>query len=186
MNKFALFTDVSLNPQHKSGIGGYLLLPHSFLEIEPHMLEQADLSARIKFKRFTETSSTKLEVQTVLWGVESSREELAASPSAKLMIYTDSQCVAGLLSRRTGLTRNNFVAKGSGRQLSNALLYRQFYEIYDQVGFQVTKMAGHSRAAFHDTIHRIFSYVDRDVRQALAAWVDLQQSAADDNGVESC
>ena len=39
MNSFALFTDVSLNPQRKLGVGGYLLVPVSFLENEPHDIE---------------------------------------------------------------------------------------------------------------------------------------------------
>ena len=36
MNSFALFTDVSVNPQRKLGVGGYLFVPMPFLEIEPH------------------------------------------------------------------------------------------------------------------------------------------------------
>ena len=60
MNSFALFTDVSMNPQRKIGVGGYLLVPLPFLEIEPHNIERDAVSARLKIKRFAETSSTKL------------------------------------------------------------------------------------------------------------------------------
>ena len=173
MNSFALFTDVSVNPQRKLGVGGYLLVPVQFLENEPHDIERSEVSARLKIKRFAETSSTKLEVQTVLWALEDSREELAGSAPGSLRIYTDSQCVAGLMGRRAGLTNSEFLAKRSGRPLTNATLYREFYAAYDQLGFQLIKVPGHSRADSHDTVQRIFSYVDREVRKALALWLDL-------------
>ncbi len=173
MNSFALFTDVSLNPQQRSGIGGYLLLPLSFLENAPHAIDQGELAARLKLKMFTETTSTKLEVQTVLWAVENSREELKGSAFGELMIFTDSQCVVGLLDRRAGLIAANFVAKRSGRPLANAPLYRAFYEAHDRFGFQLRKVAGHASTNSHDTVQRIFSCVDREVRKALTRWPDL-------------
>lgn len=172
MNSFALFTDVSLNPQRRIGVGGYLLVPVPFLEIKPHDIEQGEVSARLKIKRFAETSSTRLEVQTVLWAVENSREELTGSALGSLRIYTDSQCVAGLLGRRAGLINSDFLARRSGRPLTNAHLYRAFYAAFDQLGFQLIKVSGHSRACSDDTVQRIFSYVDREVRKALTLWLD--------------
>ena len=177
MSSFALFTDVSLNPQLKSGVGGYLLVPVSFLEIEPHKVEQAEVSTLLKTKHFTDTSSTKLEVQTVLWAIENSLEELTHSARGNLQVYTDSQCVAGLLSRRARLTDNDFVAKRSGKPLINARLYREFYDAYDKLGFQLIKVSGHSRASSHDTVHRIFSYVDREARKALTSWIDSTEKS---------
>ncbi len=167
MNNLALFTDVSLNPQLRLGVGGYLLVHVSYLENEPDSIEQGDVSKRLKFKSFAETSSTALEVQTVLWALENTREEIAGSVIGTLYIYTDSKCVAGLLSRRANLEKGNFIAKRSGRPLANASLYRKFYAAFDQLGFQLIKVSGHSRFRSHDTIHRIFSYVDREVRNAL-------------------
>ncbi|MGD0585820.1 MAG: RNase H family protein [Oryzomonas sp.] len=167
MNGFALFTDVSLNPQRKLGVGGFLLIPMSFLEAEPHNIMLDEVSARLEIKRFAETSSTTLEVQTVLWALEHSREKLTGQACGDLRIYTDSQCVAGLLGRRSGLERNNFIAKRSGRSLSNAPLYRAFYAAHGQLGFQVIKVTGHSRTCSHDTIQRTFSHVDQEVRRAL-------------------
>lgn len=171
MNSFALFTDVSLQPQLRLGIGTYLLVPVSFLQKEPGAIVPGEVSAQLKFKKFTETSSTKLEVQTVLWALKSSRQEMNGSFSGSLQIYTDSQCVAGLVRRRDRLLNSDFVAKRSGRPLANALLYRDFYEVYDQFGFQLHKVAGHSPATSHDTVQRIFSYVDRGVRQKLTEWL---------------
>lgn len=172
MNNFALFTDVSLNPQRKLGVGGFLLIPVSFLEAVPHDITLDDVSTRLEIKSFAETSSTTLEVQTVLWALEHSREKLTGPVGGNLRIFTDSQCVAGLLGRRSGLERNNFIAKRSGRSLSNAPLYRAFYAAHDQLGFQVIKVSGHSPTCSHDTIQRIFSHVDQEVRRALIIWLD--------------
>jgi ribonuclease HI len=171
MNSFALFTDVSVNPRRRHGVGGYVLVPVSFLGLGPHGIEQSALAARIKTMRFAETSSTKLEVQTVLWALEDLREELTGAAPGSLRMYTDSQCVAGLLGRRAGLTDSDFVARRSGRQLVQAPLYRAFYAAHDRLGFQLIKVAGHARADTHDTVQRIFSYVDREVRRALALWM---------------
>lgn len=176
MNSFALFTDVSVNPQRKLGIGGYLLVPVSFLEIEPDEIDRDEVSARLKTRRFTETSSTKLEVQTVLWALENSQKELTGSAYGSLRIYTDSQCVVGLAGRRANLVSSDFMAKRSGQPLKNALLYRSFYEAADQLGFQLIKVPGHSRACSHDSVQRIFSYVDREVRKTLTLWLDSDGS----------
>jgi ribonuclease HI len=171
MNSFALFTDVSLNPQRKLGIGAYLLVSTAFLEIMPHDIERGEISARLRFKRFSKTSSTKLEVQTVLWALKNFRGEFNSSDPGSLQVYTDSQCVAGLLARRAGLEANDFIAGRSGRPLTNASLYRAFYAAYDEIGFELIKVAGHSRAGSHDTVQRIFSYVDKEVRRALNLWI---------------
>lgn len=170
MNNFALFTDVSVNPQRRLGVGGYLLVPLSFLDVKPDTIERSEVAARLHFKQFTETSSTKLEVQTVLWALEEVRRELSGSVHGSLQIYTDSQCVAGLLGRRAALTGSDFIAKRSGQPLAHALLYREFYAAHDQLGFQLIKVSGHSPSNTHDTVQRIFSYVDREVRKALGLY----------------
>ena len=169
MNSLALFTDVSVNPQRRLGIGGYLLVPVSSLEQEPDNFERGAVTARLVIKRFEDTTSTKLEVQTVLWALDELREEPAGADPGALRIYTDSQCVAGLLGRRAGLTGRDFVARRSGRPLAHAPLYRAFYTTYDRLGFQLIKVAGHTRT--HDTVQRVFSHVDREVRKALALWM---------------
>jgi len=172
MNRFALFTDVSVNPQRKIGIGGYLLVPLSFLNTNPDNIERDSVSGQLKTRCFSETSSTKLEVQTVLWALENSREERADSAYGSLQIYTDSQCVFGLLRRRAGLTSSDYIAKRSGHPLAHAQLYRTFYEAFDQLGFLLVKVTGHSPAESHDTVQRIFSFVDREVRKTLAQCLD--------------
>jgi len=184
MNSFAIFTDVSVSPQRKLGIGAYLLVPTSFLEIAPHDIERCDITARLRLRKFTETSSTKLEVQTVLWALINFREESNCSDPGSVRIYTDSQCVAGLLGRRAGLEANDFLAGRSGRPLTNSSLYRAFYAAYDELGFELIKVAGHSRARSHDTVLRIFSYVDKGVRRALTLWISASEEVQEYGRVE--
>jgi ribonuclease HI len=173
MNSFALFTDVSVNLQLKLGIGGYLLVPLQYLEVEPNNILRNAVSAGLKTRSFADTSSTRLEVQTVLWALEELEGKLAGGTPGGLRIYTDSQCVTGLARRRAGLEQMGFISKRTGLPLTNAPLYRAFYAAYDQLGFQLIKVPGHSRASSHDTVQRIFSYVDREVRQALNFWLGL-------------
>ncbi len=171
MQNFALFTDVSLNPRRQLGVGAYLLVSTSFLDREPDQIERAEVTARLRYRRFTETSSTKLEIQTVLWGLGDYLEESNAADLGPLQVYTDSQCVAGLLERKTGLEANSFIARRSAQPLRNATLYRSFYAAYDELEFALYKVAGHSRASSHDTVQRVFAYVDQEVRRALSTWL---------------
>jgi ribonuclease HI len=171
MNRFAIFTDVSVNPQLKLGVGVYLLLPLQYLEVGPDEIQRDAVSAGLKTRKFTDTSSTRLEVQTVLWALKDLELELAGSVPYDLRIYTDSQCVTGLAGRRASLEQMGFVAKRSGLPLKNTHLYRAFYAAYDQLGFQLIKVPGHSLSATHDTVQRIFSYVDREVRKELGLWL---------------
>jgi ribonuclease HI len=173
MTSFALFTDVSMNPQRKCGVGAYLLVSASNLENAPHDIARAEVSSRLRFMRFADTSSTKLEVQTVLWALENFRAAGKGSDSGRLRVFTDSQCVAGLPGRRAGLEANHFLSKRSGLSLANAPLYRAFYATYDELGFKVIKVAGHThtRSSSRDAVQRIFSYVDKEVRRELTIWM---------------
>lgn len=167
MNHYALFTDVSLNPTLKLGFGAYLVIPSSLLEISPERIIRSELVEQIRLRKFEVTSSTKLEVQTLLWALEDFHKEFSGSRSGTLDVYSDSQCVTGLLRRRSQLEMNGFCSKVTNRLLTNGCLYRKFYEFHDTLGFEIIKVAGHSRSCSHDSIHRIFSFVDKEARKAL-------------------
>jgi ribonuclease HI len=171
MRDVALFTDVSLHPGRKLGAGAYLVVPAALLEVPPHSIERSQITRQVVIQRFGGTSSTTLEVQTVLWSLEDYRTGLTGTTAAKLRVYSDSQCIAGLLERRTGLEAKGFLSKRTGCLLKNSCLYRRFYEFYDELGFEVIKVAGHSRSCLHNTIDRIFSLVDRHVRKTLNSWL---------------
>lgn len=167
MNRYALFTDVSLNPVLKLGFGAYLVIPSSFLEMPPERIIRPEFVEQIRLRRFDDTSSAKLEVQTLLWALEDFLKEASGSSFGTLDVYSDSQCVTGLQRRRSRLEMNGFHRGGTNSPLKNACLYRKFYEFHDALGFEVIKVVGHSRSCSHDSIHRIFSFVDKEARKAL-------------------
>jgi ribonuclease HI len=164
---FALFTDVSVSPVLKLGVGAYVIIPASFLEASSGVIGRPQITGRIKVRRFEGTSSTRLELQTVLWALKENRQV----PHGSLTIYSDSQCVSGLLKRKTRLLAGGFLSKKTNRQLGNASLYRTFYEFHDELGFHVVKVDGHSRTRVSDTAQQIFSFVDKEARKALKIWL---------------
>lgn len=172
LNYEVLFTDASMNSQRKLGVGGYLFLPAAFLEAGPDSINKTDVIRHLVTRRFTGTGSTQLEIQTMLWALEDFRKASIITPRGELSVYTDSQCVTGLLRRRSGLENRNYISKKTNNMIANASLYRAFYSLYDELGITVVKVAGHGRYSSHDTVHRIFSIVDREVRKALRTWMD--------------
>jgi ribonuclease HI len=167
MKSYGLFCDVSVNTKTKNGIGGYILLPIEYLDKLPDNLNKNEIQNMLITKQFKDTSSTTLEVLNVLWALENFKKEIQKSDNNKLIIFSDSQCVNGLMARRARLEQNNLISKRTKESLKNASLYREFYRLYDEIGFEIVKVKGHSKSGNQDTIHRIFSYVDRGVRQSL-------------------
>jgi len=170
IDSYTLFTDVSLDTGHKCGIGAYLFIPVSFLREKNHSISREDIAVRLKIRRFENTSSTRLEVQTVLWALDEIERKVPKHSPMTLHIYTDSQCVAGLQGRRARLSSSNFISQKTGQPLKNADLYRTFYELNDEMGFSVTKVSGHTPASSRDTVHHIFACVDQEARKALKRW----------------
>ena len=171
MKKYSLFTDASLNPGFKVGVGGYLIVPDSFIKNPSNLIKISELDEILALRRFENTSSTKLEVQTVLWALEEYCIGSTISGAGKLHIYSDSQCVEGLLPRRARLESSGFHCRGGNRLLKNASLYGKYYEFHDRLKFEVTKVAGHTRSRSRNTVQRIFSFLDQKVRKALKLWM---------------
>jgi ribonuclease HI len=168
LTDFALFTDASVNPGLRLGVGAYVMIPSSFMGAPSEVIGRPKITWRLKVRRFEDTSSTRLELQTVLWALEENRQ----GPYGSLTIYSDSQCILGLLKRKPRLMAGGFLSKKTNRQLGNASLYRTFYESHDESGFNVVKVAGHSGSRVQDSAHRIFSFVDKEARKALKIWLN--------------
>ena len=149
-------------------MGAYLVVPAPFLELSPQSIERPEIAGQLRIRRFERTSSTILEVQTVLWALEDYRNGLKGPGPEKIQVYSDSQCVSGLLRRRPGLD----LGQWTNRPFKNISLYRKFYGLYDEMGFEVIKVAGHSRSCSHNAAHRIFSMVDKEARKALRQWME--------------
>jgi len=74
-----LFTDGSVNPRKNIGFGAYLY-------VKENDDYNASWNQNIKVKKFGSTSSTKLEIETMLWALK----EMSSSDRA-LIVFTDCQ-----------------------------------------------------------------------------------------------
>ena len=156
MQDLIILTDGSVHAQSRIGYGAYLSLP------EPGLSLQA-LMAHVRVKRFTQTSSTKLELQSLLWALS----DIQVS-GRKVIIYTDSQNIINLPGRREQLERKAY-RSSKNRLLSNHELYQEFYRLTDLLNYELVKVHGHLASKQKDDIDRLFTLVDRASRQALRA-----------------
>jgi ribonuclease HI len=149
-----LFTDGSVSAQSNIGYGAYLAVTECGLSLD-------SLRARVKVRRFEHTSSTKLELQTLLWTLSDIQ-----ALGAKVIVYTDSQNIMGLQGRRERFEQNNYRSK-KNRRLNNYELYQEFYRMTDQLNCKFVKVRGHQVSNQKDDIDRLFTLVDRASRNAL-------------------
>jgi len=153
-----LFTDGSVNTQRKVGYGAYLVItdPSSSLGV---------LKDSVKTKRFAPTSSTKLELQTLLWALTEIRE-LATKDTVILTVYTDSQNILSLPSRRSRLEQNDYFSNNHKR-LNNFQLYQAFYRSIAGMKYELVKVSGHKKSNEKNEIDIRFALVDKASRRAL-------------------
>lgn len=151
--KLLLFIDGSVNHQLKTGCGAYLV-------VNENEVSQTSLKEKIRIKKFTNTSSTKLELQTLLWAL-GELEDI----SKIIVVYTDSQNIIGLPSRRKALEENDYHS-GKGKLLNHHELYREFFKITDQMNCEFVKVQGHQPGKGKDDYDQFFTLVDRAARKA--------------------
>jgi ribonuclease HI len=154
VNEFILFTDGSVNTKSGVGCGAYLLVPENEIFSD-------GLNSKVKLKRFENTSSTKLEIQTLLWALSE-----VGGFEGKIIIYTDSQNILGLSNRRERLEKNDFQSK-RGLEMNNSELYRQFFRMTDLLNCEFRKVEGHKKTNRKDNIDKLFTIVDRASRNAV-------------------
>ncbi len=149
-----LFTDGSVNTHSKIGYGAYLVVSEGGLQLDA-------LRTSVKVKRFEHTSSTKLELQTLLWALRDIQ-----ALGGKVIVYTDSQNIMGLQGRRERFEQNNY-RSNKNRRLNNYELYQEFYRMTDQLHCKFVQVRGHQVSNQKDDIDRLFTLVDRASRNAL-------------------
>jgi ribonuclease HI len=153
-----LFTDGSVDTKTHIGFGAYLVIE----DVETPIV---DLITKVKTIQFENTSSTMLEIQTLLWATDdeifSGKEKIL-----KLTIYTDSQNILSLLTRRKKLEQRDYHAN-SGNRLKNASIYQHFYNIMDRYDCHIIKVDGHKPLHEKNDIDKIFTLVDKASRIAL-------------------
>jgi len=154
MNEILLFTDGSVNPQLKIGYGAYLIVWAD--EFEKGIIRQD-----VQLKRFENTSSTKLEVQTLLWALKE-----VQTLNIKVIVYTDCQNILGLKERRKRFEENDYMT-GKNKKIANHELYKEFYNITDRLDCDFIKVKGHKVKNEKDEIDKLFTLVDKASRNAL-------------------
>ena len=154
MDKLFLFTDGSVNTDSKTGYGAYLAVTDT---LDP----PESLRKKVRIRRFENTSSTRLELETLLWALD----EIGGA-AKEIIVYTDSQNIMKLRERREGLEKNNYQS-GKNRPLKNSDLYIEFYKMTDKVKCDFIKVRGHMVSHKKDEIDALFTLVDRESRRAL-------------------
>ena len=154
MVELILFTDGSVNTQTNIGYGAYLALSERGLSMD-------SLRTRVRVRRFEHTTSTKLELQTLLWALS----DIQALGS-RVTVYTDSQNIMSLQGRRGGFEQNDYRSK-KNKHLNNYKLYQEFYRMVDQLELEFVKVPGHQVSNQKDDMDRLFTLVDRASRNAL-------------------
>lgn len=134
----------------------------------------AEIKEKLKVKRFVSTSSSRLEIETVLWALKET--ENIIGKENELLIYTDSQNLKLLSGRRERLEKEKFRSRQKNSEVKNAELYRQFYRFMDQLNIKVTKVTGHLKLSDKNTVDKIFMQVDRSARKALRKYIEFRQS----------
>ncbi len=154
VDELFLFTDGSVNTQSKIGYGAYLELSDIGASLDL-------LQTRVKVKRFEQTSSTKLELETLLWALGD-----IDSSGCRVTVYTDSQNIVGLPGRRERFEKNDYHSK-KNRRLNHYKLYQAFFRLTDQLCCDFVKVRGHQVSRHKELIDQLFTLVDRASRKAL-------------------
>ncbi len=154
MDELMLFTDGSVNTQSNIGYGAYLAVSERGLSLN-------SVRMSVKVRRFEHTSSTKLELQTLLWALNDIQ-----ALGRKVILHTDSQNILGLQGRREQFEQNDYRSK-KNKRLSNYELYQEFYRMIDHLDCELVKVRGHQVSNQKDDISKLFTLVDRAARKAL-------------------
>ena len=149
-----LFTDGSVNTKCRTGFGAYLAVSEA--EISSKVFRN-----QVKIRKFENTSSTKLELQTLLWALS----EIQVG-DRKVIVHTDSQNIISLEKRRSRLEKNNYQSKNNKR-LNNFKIYQEFFKKIDKMDCEFFKVCGHLVSIQKNEVDHLFTLVDRASRKAV-------------------
>ena len=166
---YAIFTDGSVDPKLKTGYGACLIIE----EISLSSSSSKSLNDQVYTKKFDHTSSSALEVETLLWALQMFLDQSPSIPSnqgpPKVSIYTDSQTIINLPNRRAHLEKTGY-RNQKQTIIKHREKYQLFFKLIDQIDYQLIQVQGHTKVSQKTKIDRIFSYVDQASRRALRAY----------------
>ena len=160
-----LFTDGSVSPKLGIGFG-------AFLHVKENDTCEALLKEQVCVKKFTNTSSTKLELETLLWALGE-----VSSSSEALIIFTDCQNILGLQARREKFEKHDYLT-AKHKKIANHELYKVFYTITDTLDCEFVKVKGHKPKHTKDNIDALFTLVDKASRDALRTYLENDTSSS--------
>ena len=126
------------------------------------------VDAMLRTRVVRNTTNTHLEIQTVVWALESLKEP-GEDSQLQPVVYTDCRTVSQLPLRRKRLEADDYETRNGKRRLANADVYEAFFEVFDLLSPEIHLVKGHQPADQRDTISATFSLVDREVRKELRA-----------------
>ncbi len=147
MTPLMIFTDGSVHPPSRIGYGAYLAVTDAHVDHE------------VQTKRFENTSSSQLEIETLIWALHS------LQPKA-VTIYTDSQNIIGLPGRRSRFEERDYLTR-QNKPIKHADLYREFFRLTDRIDCTFVKVKGHRVSHQKTEFDLLFTRVDRASRHAL-------------------
>ena len=100
MQKIELFTGSSVNPKAKVGFAAFLVKNDKDTILE-------SLNKSIKIKKFENTSSTRIELQSLLWAINEIEKEKNDLSNILIEVYTDCQNIVNLKNRKSKLVEND-------------------------------------------------------------------------------
>ena len=159
MKSLLLFTDGSAHPTSRIGYGAFLAIPDLNMDFQA-------LENRVQLKRFEETSSTRLEIETLIWALRKIQPRT-------ITLYTDSQNIIGLPDRRERMEKHGYRSK-AGVPLNHSDLYQEFFSLIDPLDYTLVKVKGHRLSHQKSPIDQLFTLVDRASRRALRSELKTQ------------
>ena len=154
MDELFLFVDGSVDAQSKTGWGASLAIDKLDFPVEK-------LKPLVRLNYFEDTSSSKLELQNLLWALS-----LLQPGLKRITIFTDSQNIVSLPGRFEKLEQSNYLTK-KNKPIKNKELYQQFFKATRQINCTFIKVDGHKRSHQKNTIDKLFTLVDKASRKAL-------------------
>jgi ribonuclease HI len=151
-----IYTDASFSKANELAIVGNACFKNS---VDHNSLSISDI--KINLFELNETNNIRAEIRGALMALKS------FSIDKKIILYTDCQTLINLPSRRYKLTSTHYVSRRKQLPLTNALLYQEFYAIYDTLNIELVWIKGHAPHSQLNPIQSNFSYLDKEVRKYL-------------------
>ncbi len=159
-----IYSDASFDKKSNTAVLGYVIV-----ESEESHLKIPIKPSDIVLIKEQEDNNIRAEFKAAILGLDIVYKELKKTNQLNELVtlYTDCQTISSLSDRRIKLEKNNFIASSSGKILNNADLYKEFYNIYDQLNLEIIWLKGHDKKSNMNFIKSNFAVLDKSVRSKL-------------------